>query len=152
MAEGAFTCDLTVESTAIFDTPEPIAATLERDRMLMSRNPGMLRKHVPLAVDPVSGNLHSGGRYLFDTEEHAQSYKTFVTEQFTFEGEQFLDRPYFLDPDCHAWAAIGARDFADIHTSQVVLRTERWLVPVENQRVVLRGDGPRFARRRRIAE
>ncbi len=43
-------------------------------------------------------------------------------------GVLFLKRSYFLSPDCHAWTVIGAHDFADIHNSQIVLRTERWSV------------------------
>lgn len=141
--EGAFTCDFTLAPDAVATSPEPIAATLERDRMLMSRQgTGMLRKHVPLAIDFTTGNLLSGGRYLFDTEEHAQSYKTFVTRDFTVDGLQFLDRPVFLDTDCHAWSVVAARDFADIHTSHVVLRTERWSVPADNQRQLLKDRWP----------
>ena len=137
-AEGAFSCELTLPATTLAGGSEPIGAALERDRMIMSRQPGMLHKHIPLAIDFATGNLFAGGRYLFDTEEHAKEYKTFVTETFTLDGVQFLDRPYFLDHDCHSWSVVGARDFADIHTSQVVLRTERWAVPSDNQRKVLK--------------
>lgn len=140
-AGGAFTCDLTLPGSVVVDAPEPIAAGLERDRMLMARQPGMLRKHVPLRFDQVTGNLLSGGRYLFDTEEHAKKYKTFV-ETFTLDGVKFLERPYFLDHDCHSWSVIRARDFVDIHTSQVVLRTERWHVPASNQSKALEDRWP----------
>jgi hypothetical protein len=136
---GAFTCDLTLPGSILGDTSqEPIGAALERDRMLMARRPGMLRKHIPLSIDPATGNLQAGGRYLFDTAENARDYKKFVVEDFTLDGVQFLERPIFLDHDCHAWTTIGARDFADIHTAQVVMRTERWAVPKKNQRDILR--------------
>lgn len=140
-AEGAFSCELTLPASVTM-SPDPIGADLERDRMIMSRQPGMLRKHVPLAIDFQTGNLLAGGRYLFDTEEHAKEYKTFVTETFTVDGVKFLDRPYFLDHDCHSWSVVGARDFADIHTSQVVMRTERWAVPADNQRQSLKAHWP----------
>jgi hypothetical protein len=42
------------------------------------------------------------------------------------DGVHFLKRSYFLSPDCHAWTVMGAHDFEDIHSSQIVLRTERW--------------------------
>lgn len=136
-ADGAFTCDLTLPGSVLGDPSlEPVGATLERDRMLMARRPGMLRKHIPLRIDPATGNLQSGGRYLFDTAEHAGDYQRFV-ERFAIDGVPFLERPIFLDHDCHAWTTIGARDFADIHTTQVVLRTERWKVPARNQREIL---------------
>jgi hypothetical protein len=145
---GAFTCDLTLPGSILGDTSqEPIGAALERDRMLMARRPGMLRKHIPLSIDPATGNLLAGGRYLFDTAAHARQYKQFV-EGFTLDGVKFLERPIFLDHDCHAWTTIGARDFADIHTTQVVFRTERWSVPMKNQREIL---GDRWVSIRRAA-
>jgi hypothetical protein len=150
-AQGAFTCDLTLPGSVLGDpTLEPVAATLERDRMLMARRPGMLRKHIPLRIDPASGNLQSGGRYLFDTAAHARDYLRFV-ERFAIDGVTFLERPIFLDHDCHAWTTIGARDFADVHTTQVVLRTERWKVPARSQREILahRWSGIRQAARAR---
>lgn len=143
---GAFTCDLTLPGSILGDTTqEPIGAALERDRMLMARRPGMLRKHIPLSIDPATGNLQAGGRYLFDTAENARHYKQFV-ENFELDGVLFLERPIFLDHDCHAWATIGARDFADIHTAQVVMRTERWAVPKKNQRERLTDRWPAIRR------
>jgi hypothetical protein len=65
-AQGAFSCDLTLPGSVLGDPSlEPVGATLERDRMLMARRPGLLRKHIPLRIDPATGNLQSGGRYLF---------------------------------------------------------------------------------------
>jgi hypothetical protein len=138
-AGGAFTCDLTVAGSELIDPLFP--AIIERDRMFMAEQPGMLHKHIPLRIDPATGNLLAGGRYLFDTARNAESYKRYV-ENFTLDGVRFFDRPYFLDHDCHAWSVIGAHDFADIHTSQVIVRTERWQVPAENQRVLLKDRWP----------
>jgi hypothetical protein len=147
---GAFTCDLTLPGSILGDTSqEPIGAALERDRMLMARRPGMLRKHIPLSIDPATGNLQAGGRYLFDTAENARHYKQFV-EHFELDGVLFLERPIFLDHDCHAWTTIGARDFADIHTAQVVMRTERWAVPKQNQRERLTDRWPAIRRAARV--
>lgn len=131
---GAFTCDLTVAGSELNDPLFP--AIIERDRMYMAEQPGMFHKHIPLRIDAVSGNLLAGGRYLFDTATNAEKYKRYVAN-FTLDGVKFFDRPYFLDHDCHAWSVIGAHDFADIHSSQVIVRTERWQVPAENQRTLL---------------
>jgi hypothetical protein len=138
-AGGAFTCDLTVAGSELIDPLFP--AIIERDRMFMAEQPGMLHKHIPLRIDATSGNLLAGGRYLFDTARNAEGYKHYV-ENFTLDGVRFFDRPYFLDHDCHAWSTIGAHDFADIHTSQVIVRTERWQVPEENQRPLLKDRWP----------
>lgn len=131
-ARGAFTCELTLPASVTVSYPEPIAAALERDRIIMAREPGLLRKHIPLSFDPETGNLLAGGRYLFDTEHHAHQYKAFV-EGYTLNGIKFLERPEFIEHDCHAWSVIGARDFTDVHTTHVVLRTERWQVPPAHQ-------------------
>ncbi len=119
---GAFTCDFNLSS----DLPQnEIAPSIERDRMYMAARPGLLHKHIPISFD-ATGNVFSGGRYLFDTAAHAREYRDWVFHSYVLDGVLFLKRPYFLSPDCHAWTVIGAHDFADIHSSQIVLRTERW--------------------------
>lgn len=138
-AKGAFTCDLTLPASELTDPFFP--AIIERDRMYFAEQPGMLHKHIPIRLDLATGNLQGGGRYLFDTAANAEAYKSFV-ENFTLDGIKFFDRPYFLDHDCHAWSVIGAHDFGDIHTTQVIVRTERWMVPAENQRLLLKARWP----------
>ena len=61
-AGGGFTCELVLPADVAAQSPEPIGATLERDRMLMARRAGMIRKHIPLSLDPATGNLQAGGR------------------------------------------------------------------------------------------
>jgi hypothetical protein len=133
-ALGAFTCDFGLANTLSLPQAVPI---LERDRLYMSARPGFLHKHVPLSVDLATGNVFAGGRYLFDSVEHAEEYKFWVQNDFILDGVEFFNRPYFLNPECHAWSVIGAQDFGDIHTRQVVVRTERWTTPEQDQRVVL---------------
>jgi hypothetical protein len=126
---GAFTCDFGLSSDPSLLPPDQIAPSIERDRMYMSARPGMLHKHIPFSFDPSdpSGKAaFSGGRYLFDTAEHAREYRDWVFNSYVLDGVHFLKRPYFLSPECHAWTVIGAHDFGDIHSSQIVLRTERW--------------------------
>jgi hypothetical protein len=109
--------------------------------MYMAERPGMLHKHIPIRIDLTTGNLLAGGRYLFDTAANAEAYKSYV-ENFTLDGVRFFEWPYFLNHDCHAWSVIGAHDFGDIHDVQVIVRTERWAVPIENQRRLLRQQWP----------
>jgi hypothetical protein len=121
---GSFSCDFGLASSL----PIPQApAVIERDRMLMAGHPGMITKQLPISFDQ-SGNVFSGGRYLFDTFEHAKGYADFVEHGYVLDGVQFLARPYFLSPDCHAWRVAGARSFAPID-AQVVMRTERFQLP-----------------------
>jgi hypothetical protein len=126
---GAFTCDFGLSSDTSLLPPGQIAPSIERDRMYMSARPGMLHKHIPISFDPsdpTGKTVLSGGRYLFDTAEHAREYRDWVFNSYVLDGVHFLKRPYFLSPECHAWTVIGAHDFADVHSSQIVLRTERW--------------------------
>ena len=79
--------------------------------MYMAERPGMQHKHLPLAFDPATGNLFSGGRYLFDKAHQAEAYKAWVQNDFILDGTKFLERPIFIGPECHAWTVIGAHDF-----------------------------------------
>lgn len=111
-----------------------IPPLIERDRMYMAEQRGMRTKHLPLRFDlgPQPGsnprNLMSGGRYLFDTFEEAEDYKDWVTNEFILDGVHFLQRPFFLAPECHAWKVVGVREFSAVD-KQIVMRTERWHVP-----------------------
>lgn len=128
---GAFTCDFTLATGASGLPLSQIGPSIERDRMYMAARPGMLHKHIPISFDPDSGEAFSGGRYLFDTARHAREYRDWVYNSYVLDGVLFLKRSYFnpqgsAPPECHAWTVIGAHDFGDVHSSQIVLRTERW--------------------------
>jgi hypothetical protein len=125
LAGGSFSCDFSLPGGIPLNEVPPI---IERDRMFMAERPGMQNKHLPLAFDSATGNLFSGGRYLFDTASQAQAYKEWVENDFILDGTVFLDRPIFIQPECHAWKVIGAHRFAPIETSQVIVRTERGTV------------------------
>lgn len=129
-AKGAFTADFALPADSPLDQ---VASLIERDRLQMARRPGMRQKHLPMRIDADSGNFLSGGRYLFDSAEHAAQYKTWVENEFVLDGTTFFQRPYFLDPVYFAWQVIGAHDFADVHTAHTVVRFERWSVPQERQ-------------------
>ncbi|MEO7328916.1 MAG: hypothetical protein ABI193_10080 [Minicystis sp.] len=133
-AEGSFSCDFGLPAALPLDQ---VPGIIERDRMYMAERPGMQHKHLPLAFDPATGNLFSGGRYLFDTAKQAEDYKQWVSNDFILDGTKFLERPIFLAPECHAWSVIGAHDFKPI-AAQLVLRTERWSVPENNAKHELR--------------
>lgn len=126
-AEGSFSCDFGLPS----DLPLPaVPPLIERDRMYMSARPGMITKQLPIAFDPATGAVFSGGRYLFDTHRHAKEYADWVRHGFVLDGVEFLDRPIFLTPECHAWRVVGARAYAPLD-AQVVMRTERFQVPAD---------------------
>lgn len=128
-AKGAFTADFGLPGSLPL---EQVAPLIERDRMYMSARRGMQNKYLPLRIDFATGNLLSGGRYLFDTEHDARRYKHWVENDFILDGTHFFDRPIFLNPDYHAWEVIGAHHLGEIQT-RIIVRTERWSVPRHNQ-------------------
>jgi hypothetical protein len=125
-AEAAFSCDFNVSS----DTPmEEIPPVIERDRMFMADQPGLSHgKHLPISPDMETGDLRSGGRYLFDTDEDADSYRHWVTEGYRLGGVGFLERPFISNPDCRTWSLVFAYDRGGFE-ADVVMRTERFHVP-----------------------
>ncbi len=128
-AKGAFTADFGLPGSLPLDQVAPL---IERDRMYMAARPGMVNKYLPLRIDFETGNLLSGGRYLFDTEREAHNYKNWVENDFILDGINFFDRPIFLSPDYHAWRVIGGYHFDEID-KRIIVRTERWSVPDHNQ-------------------
>lgn len=138
-AKGAFTCDFGLSPDLPMDQVGP---TIERDRMYQAAREGFQRKIIPVGIDFTTSGLLAGGRYLFDSRNDANAYKAWIQNEFVLDGTTFFDRPDFLAPDCHAWSVIAAHDFADLHTAQIVLRTERWHVPGANQRKVLKAHWP----------
>lgn len=137
-AKGAFTCDFALPGDFPFGQVAPV---IERDRMYMAERPGLQRKQIPMRFDNSNGNLLTGGRYLFDTEEDAAKYKSWVENDFVLDGTHFFDRPYFLNPDCHAWGVVAAYNIKDIQ-QQIVMRTERWSVPHQSQMHALKQNWP----------
>jgi hypothetical protein len=139
-ARGSFTCDFTIPG----DYPLDVAQAIERDRMYMAERPGMQRKQIPLGfVGNANHDLYSGGRYLFDTRQQAEAYKSWVEDDYLLDGTHFFDRPYFLNRDCHAWRVIGAHNFGGLER-QVVLRTERWSVPDGSEMQTLKQRWPQI--------
>lgn len=135
-AGGSFSCDFSLPGEVPLNQVPPL---IERDRMYMAERPGMHHKHLPLAFDNATGNLFSGGRYLFDTKLQAEEYKEWVENDFILDGTVFLERPIFIQPECHAWKVIGAHELAPVQTSQVILRTERGTVDVNlNEKKLIR--------------
>jgi hypothetical protein len=141
-AKGAFTCDFALPGDFPFSQ---VASLIERDRMYMAERPGMQRKQIPMRIDFSNGNLLTGGRYLFDTEEDAAKYKSWVENDFILDGTHFFDRPYFLNPDCHSWGVVAASNIKDIQ-QQIIMRTERWSVPHASQMHALKQNWPTILR------
>lgn len=127
-SKGAFTADFGLPGSLPLNLVAPL---IERDRMYMAARPGMVNKYLPLRFDSATGDLLSGGRYLFDSEHAARAYLNWVENDFILDGTHFFDRPIFINPDYHAWEVIAGYNFDDIDT-RIIVRTERWSVPNHN--------------------
>lgn len=121
-AEGAVTVDFGLPGNLPFDLVVPV---IERDRMHMAARPGFRQKHLPIRSDPSTGNFLSGGRYLFDTVEHAEQYKSWAENDFVLDGIKFFERPVFLNPAATVWRVVGAQNWSD-PASHFMIRSERW--------------------------
>jgi hypothetical protein len=132
-ANGAFTCELTLAA----DYPAiQVPPDLERDRMIMSRQRGMLVKYLPLRIGAVGPNgeppnLYSGGRYLFNKAKQAARYHDFVANEYTLDGVQFLDREIFVSNDCHHYSVVGAYELTPLHDTHALIRVERFTMDGE---------------------
>jgi hypothetical protein len=129
-AKGAVTVDFGLPGDLPFDE---LPSVIERDRMHMAKRPGLRQKHLPILIDSTTGNYLSGGRYLFDSVEHAEQYKAWARDEFILDGTKFFERPFFIDPVCYVWKVIGAHDLADMHASHQVIRSELWQLPAGHE-------------------
>ncbi|MET7398830.1 hypothetical protein ABZS66_35610 [Dactylosporangium sp. NPDC005572] len=123
-ADAAFTADFAIPD----EIPvQGLVDMVEIERRSMDVRPGMRHKYTPLRFDPATGARQVGGRYLFDTWEHAVDYNAFTSQELEFEpGVKFWDRPFFLGVDRHLWRVTGAHDFTPLATTHYATRLERW--------------------------
>ncbi|MCY1079176.1 hypothetical protein [Archangium lansingense] len=131
-ARAAAFCDYQLYPTLPVDQAP---AVIERDRMYMAAQPGVLFKYLPLSLPtPSDPYLYSGGRYLVDTEKHAREYARWVINEYELDGVRFSERPYFVQTECTAYSIIGIKDFKDLRNKHHVMRTERFALPKGNHR------------------
>jgi hypothetical protein len=129
---GATFCDYKLYPTLPV-TQAP--AFIERDRMYMAAQPGVLFKYLPLTLPTASEPyLYSGGRYLVDTVKHAEQYAHWVINEYALDGVRFSQRPYFVQTECTAYSVIGLKDFKDLRSTHHVMRTERFELPEGDHR------------------
>jgi hypothetical protein len=129
---GATFCDYQLHPTL---PVEQAPAVIERDRMYLAAQPGVIFKYLPLTLPtPSAPYLFTGGRYLVDTEKHAQDYAHWVLNEYRLDGVPFSQRPYFVRTECTAYEVIGVKDFKDLRSTHHVMRTERFSLPEGNHR------------------
>jgi hypothetical protein len=128
-AGGGASDDFELDPALTINDPSfHLGGVIERDRMYMAARPGFLNKHLPLTFDE-AGLPYSGGLYLFDTQEDAEDFAQWLSQDFALDGVLILQRPYFLGVKAYTYKVIGAFEFGDYKRDSVVVRTERWSTP-----------------------
>ncbi|HKY62810.1 MAG TPA: hypothetical protein VJR29_05255 [bacterium] len=130
-AKGGASDDFQLDPELTLNDPEfLLGAVIERDRIYMSAREGWQSKHIPFSFDE-AGLPYGGGLYLFDTQEDAENFASWLSEEFALDGVLILERPYFLDVKAYTYKVIGAYQFGDYDykTDSAVVRTERWTTP-----------------------
>jgi hypothetical protein len=99
----------------------------ESERWIMDDRPGMYLKYLPCRYDPITGQIHVGGGYLFDTMENAAGYDHWTTNEFEVgpQKEKFWSRTIFKDVKRRSWKVIGAVNFT-LPDQHAVSRFQRW--------------------------
>jgi hypothetical protein len=120
-ARGGFLDDFEAVGLAAHQAPSAI----ERDRPFFVARPGFYRKLLPLRLED-DGRLFSGGRYLFATFEQAVDFRRWLESDFRLDNKLFSEREWAKDLTCDPFHVVGAHDFKDVHSSQAVVRAERW--------------------------
>lgn len=110
---------------------EQAAATIERDRLIMSARAGFNRKLLPFSIDQNTGERHSGGRYLFNTYKNAVDYANWCRHEFEIDGVLMFDRPDFAKVKADVYKVVAAEDFASVRSTQFVCRTELWSIEAD---------------------
>jgi len=135
-AEAAFTSDFPVASEI---KVHDLVNMQEIERRSMDVRLGMRHKYMPLGFDKFSGQLWTGGRYLFDTWENVKNYEKFTSQELEFEPSvKFWSRPFFLNVQRYIWRVVGAHDFKPMATSHHVVRFERFSTDHANLEQVLK--------------
>jgi hypothetical protein len=125
-AKGAFTSEIDLPPII---KPGPLNTVAEVDRPHLVDQPGMRHKYLPLRHDPATGDISSGGHYLFRGYEDATKYRDFLEAKvFPREQTTFWKRPLFIKTVRFAWRVAGAHDLAPI-TTHDLNRFERYSVP-----------------------
>jgi hypothetical protein len=120
------------------DDATAIVDSIEADRPHYTVRPGLVRKFLPLAIDATTGNVTSGGAYLFDSLENAQAYLRWTGEEYRVEGLLFHERPFVANLSCFIGPVVGAHDFDSFETAQASIRIQLWQAPLHQAHRIAR--------------
>jgi hypothetical protein len=108
--------------------PDPLelVRSIERDRPHYTRRPGLVRKLLPISVDPTTGKVGSGGFYLFKRLHDTDEYFRWTESEYRVDGLLFHERPFVANLHKFVGRIVGAHDFRPIGLSHAALRFQLW--------------------------
>ncbi|KAF4967449.1 hypothetical protein FSARC_5022 [Fusarium sarcochroum] len=112
-AKGAFTAEILMPARIGL---EDVWHSQYAGSQVMGKRPGMYIKYLPSKYHQISGEMLTGGAYLFDTLENAKDYENWTTNEFEV-GEPkttYWNQPLFKSVDAFTWKVIGAHNFTPV--------------------------------------
>jgi hypothetical protein len=108
--------------------PDPLelVRSIEQDRPHYVRRPGLVRKLLPISVDPKTGKVGSGGFYLFKRLQDTDEYFRWTESEYRVDGLLFHERPFVANLHKFVGRIVAARDFRPIGLSHAALRFQLW--------------------------
>ena len=120
--------------------PNAVPDVIERDRVVMAARPGLALKLLPVLVNQETGQIYTGGAYLFDDIENATAFYRWCRRDFFIAGVQFEKMPGLMSRTSKVWEVIGAENFKDLDGHQCVMRMEEWRCNRDMDRTTLKND------------
>ncbi|KAH7146157.1 hypothetical protein EDB81DRAFT_689275 [Dactylonectria macrodidyma] len=139
-AHGAFTTEIHIEARVSL---QDVWNDQYHGSQIVGKRPGMYLKYLPCRYHDVSGDVLTGGAYLFRTLEEANDYKRWTSNDLQV-GEPkttFWKQPLFKSVNLWAWNVIGAHNFAPVD-SHAVGRFQRWKYDIKDAKSILQQHYP----------
>ncbi|KAJ4256274.1 hypothetical protein NW762_009354 [Fusarium torreyae] len=123
-AKGAFTAEIRMPSGIGL---EDVWRSQYAGSQVMGKRPGMYIKYLPSKYHQISGEMLTGGSYLFDTLENAKDYENWTTNEFKVGDPEttYWKQPIFKSVDAYVWKVIGAHNFTFV-SKHGIGRLQRW--------------------------
>lgn len=124
------------------DDESSIVASIEHDRPDYSRQPGFVRKLLPIVFSPGSEQTMSGGFYLFDTVDNARKHQHWTETVHRVDGRLFHERSFVRNLKGQLAAVVGAHDYAPLVTAHAAQRVRIWDAPGQDVERLARKSWP----------
>ncbi|KAI5455623.1 hypothetical protein BGZ63DRAFT_497395 [Mariannaea sp. PMI_226] len=128
--QGAFTAEIHIEARVSL---RDMWNDQYQGSQVMGKRPGMYLKYLPGRYHEISGDVLTGGSYLFNTFEEAEEYESWTSSDFKVGEPEviFWNQPLFKSASHWTWKVIGAHNFKPVD-QHAVGRFQRWKYDYNN--------------------